>query len=213
MNDYQQLITLIVSVVILVVISIFVFFFGGVSNDLSTLESEVTSLENDLAVKRDGIQKDKENIIYKTTGIRPYQIRDDLKYFEEYIKPAFEWVDGETYNESREKYVKDLGEKSSFVDTYLIENIEIDGYTYVDVNDIKSKYVKTELYPLQNSDSDKVIDYLGVVQFYVYEEEQDLKGLSRLPLNKAFLRFTMEDSESGDERVVRKLSAESGFTY
>ena len=48
---------------------------NSVETDLSILQDEMTSLSNDLAVKRQGEQKVRNEVIYRTTGIHPETVR------------------------------------------------------------------------------------------------------------------------------------------
>ncbi len=191
------------------VISVFMGYREDVqSNDeIETLQTEATQLRSEVLARRDEERILKNKVIYETTGIDPDTIRKDKVIYEDFIKPAFEWTNGEEYDEVRADYIERLGENSSFVSTYIAENIKVDDYNFVDVKGIKSKYLSSEVYPLDSRDGS--MDYLGVVQYYVYKESQDLVGVNRLPSSTAIVRYTI--SGDGDLRTVSNIEAIHGI--
>lgn len=180
------------------------------SNELlNERTDEISRLRNQLGLRRESEQKIREKVIYETTGIDPERIRKDTSAFEDFIEDAFTWTSGEEYDQMRDEYIEHLGEESPFVQTYLAENMKKDGYNYVDTFNMKSKYVTKDTYPLE--DRDGVMDYLGVVEYYLYNEKKDLVGINRLSTSKAFIHYSVHVDDDGN-RLISNVSADPGFS-
>ena len=182
---------------------------NSVETDLSILQDEMTSLSNDLAVKRQEEQKVRNEVIYRTTGIHPETVRKDTTIFKEFISPAFTWSSGEEYDEMRAEYISLLGENSPFIDVYIVENLKVDDFNYIDINNLKSTISNVDIYPLVERDG--VMDYMGVVEYYLYNEDADLVGHNAhtTTTSKAMVKFTMNGE--GDARTVTNMTADAGF--
>lgn len=177
------------------------------SSKLDVLKAETTKLNNNLAVQREKEQKVRNDVIYKTTGIHPETVRSDGKIVTSFITDAFTWTSGEEYDAVRTEYIEKLGKDSPFVKTYLAENLTVDQYNYIDVNDLKSTFLDIDLYPLVERDG--AMDYLGVVEYYIYKDDDDLVGKDRLDSSEAIVKLTI--TGEGDSRVVSTLTADPGF--
>lgn len=174
---------------------------------LAGLQSEATQLRNELNLKREAEQVVRNEVIYETTGINPETVRKDKPLVSEYIDPAFTWTNGEDYNEAREHYSTLLGSNTEFVETYLAPNLEVDGHNYIDLHGLKSRLVDLELYPLNSSGSS--MDYLVVVEYFMYKDDADTVSQGRLQTSKALINLTV--TGEGDDRNVVSIEANPGF--
>ena len=194
-------------VIFMIGLAVGLFNHQGVKTDITALQVQVTTMNNDLEVKRREEQSVRNEVIYKTTGIHPQTVRNDRTIFIDFIEPAFTWTNGAEYDEVRANYVSLLGENSPFLSVYLVENMKVEDYNYVDVNSIKSLYTGAEIYPLEERDG--VMDYLGVVEYYLYNKDSDLVGQNQLTTSKAIVKFTVNGE--GDQRTVTDVRADAGF--
>lgn len=174
---------------------------------VSALQNEATALRNELKLKREAEQVVRNEVIYETTGINPERVRTDRTLVSDYIGPAFTWTDGEAYNEARDHYLTLLGDNSQFVDIYLAPNLEVDGHNYIDLHELKSRLVEVELFPLDSEGSS--MDYLAVVEYFMYKEDADLTSQGRLQNSKALVNLTV--TGEGDDRNVVRIEANPGF--
>ena len=180
---------------------------SGISNEVAELEVKAIGLRNDLEVKRHAEQQVRNEVIYQTTGINPQTVQADTTLVQEFITPAFSWVDGEEYNEARSHYGDLLGENSSFVNVYLAPNIEIDGHSYIDVFELKSELVGVELFALDGVDN--TMEYLAVVDFFMYKDSAELSDRNKLQKSTALINISVVGE--GDERTVMSMDAKPGF--
>lgn len=182
---------------------------SGATADLATLQDEVSSLSNNLALKRQEDQKVRNEVIYRTTGIHPETVLKDTTLFRDFVEPAFTWSSGEEYDVMRDEYIKQLGQDSPFVSVYLAENLKVDDHNYIDVNNLKSTMSSVDIYPLVERDG--TMEYMGVVDYYLYNEADDLvgQGAQSTTTSKAIVKFTVNGE--GDGRTVSNIRADAGF--
>lgn len=178
-----------------------------VNSTVMSLETEATQLRNDLKLKRDAEQQVRNEVIYQTTGINPKTVQDDTLIVKEYLTPAFKWTDGEGYNKARAHYANLLGENNKFVEVYLAPNLEEDGHNYVDLHELKSDLINVELYALNSVDTS--MDYLAVVEFFMYKDNSDLVGQGALQSSTALINLTVTGTD--DARTVVSVDAKPGF--
>ena len=198
-----------VGLIIMVALMIYASMSGSdVQANVGELQNEVTQLSNELGVKRQEEQQVRNEVIHQTTGIHPQTVREDTQLAESFLRPAFTWTSGEEYDEIRDEYIQLLGSDSSFVNVYLAENLTVDDFNYIDVNELKSEFMGMDVYALEERE-DKAMDYLGVVDYYLYKDEADLLGADQLTTSKAIVKFTVLGE--GDMRDVSEVFADPGF--
>lgn len=179
-------------------------------SDVSELQNRVVDLTNKLEIRRNDESTIKNNIIYKTTGIDPSRVTRDKVIAETFFEPAFSWTSGEEYDQARATYRDVLGADNPFVDVYLAENLTVDQYNYIDVNELHAAYDSLDVYALEQREDGNAIDYLGVITYYMVKGSSDLVQRSRLTSSQAIVRYTI--SGEGNDRTVRNVIAYPGFT-
>lgn len=181
---------------------------GSGQSEVLALTDDVSTLTNQLAVRRTDDADVRQEVIYKSTGIDPELVISDTKLAESFFEPAFTWTDGESYDEARAEYSELLGSDSPFVSTYLAENLKVDEYNYIDLNELMTSFDALDVYALDESDTR--MDYMGVITYYMMKSTDDNVDKSTLTTSQAIVRYTIDGTDK--DRTVTDVVAYPGFS-
>jgi len=202
--------------VIMVIFAVYGGFFhrGEITelNDtLTTMRADMDAMEDSIRTLNNENQETVDNVLAEVSGLHKDTVESDTAFIVDYFKPAFHWTHGEEYDAVRQTYIDDLGEKSAFVTSYLIENPKVlmDGveYNLIDYNSMRSTYDGIEVYPL--SVRDGAVEYMAILTYYVHKEASDLTDRDKLRESRAVIRFSLAGPE--DSRVISNVEAWSGI--
>lgn len=181
---------------------------NAATDELVDLENQVTELNDTISKRQTEESTTRQEFIYKSTGIDPSVVTADTQVAESFFTPAFNWKSGEDYDTARTDYGKQLGEDNPFVTTYLAENLKVDQYNYIDVNELQAEYQTIDVYALEERGN--AMDYLGVISYYMIQSEKDLAAGDQLTTSQAIVRYTVDGI--GKERTITDVVAYPGFS-
>lgn len=209
-EEHRQLSFLLFSIASLI-FAVGSLFIGGSDQDVQAdLADELADLNNQLAVTTREQEEQVNAIIYEQTGVNPGDVDEDRALATEFFTPAFNWRSGEEYNTARNEYIDRLGEDSTFVQTYITENREVEGYNYIDLYDLGAKFESMSVYAL--AEHDGAIEYIGIVRYYMLQNEEDLANTGELSGSQAIIRFRVNEGAEGSDRYISNITAYPGFS-
>lgn len=177
------------------------------SRQLTMLEkqAEERNIDIDIGNYDQVVEQEETEII-----ITEERVDIDEAFAQEYFTPAFEWTSGEQYDEMREHYVRLLGEDSSFIQTYIVEDIKIDTnegeLSFIDHNDLKSKMDSFAAIPIEVEGKDR-IRYVAFIVHYMHKDESDLVNLDALNESEAIVEFTIIGEGNSENREIVDVEA------
>ncbi|MBN6206559.1 hypothetical protein JYK21_08840 [Ralstonia pickettii] len=176
------------------------------SQQLTMLEKQAADKNIDLNIEKSEHateQEESEIIITKE------RVDGDEVLAKEFFTPAFDWTSGEQYDEMREQYVSLLGENSSFVDTYIVENIKIETnegeLSYIDQKELRSKMHSLTAIPVE-IEEDR-IQYVAFIVHYMHKDQKDLVNLDALDKSEVIVEFTISGDENSSNRKIEDVEA------
>lgn len=176
------------------------------------LKSTLAGLDRAIAEKQVAIDAEKNEAIVEVTGLDPKQILSDTDSANRFFAPAFTWTSGSAYDAARDAFIESLGESNSFTKSYMPENTKIDSddgeLNYIDFKEIKSYMDGLVIVPMTMDEGR--IRYVGIVNYYVYKDAQDLNNLSVLAPSSAIIEFTVADTDGN--RTVSEVEGRAGFS-
>ncbi len=184
------------------------------SQQTSDLSGEVILLEKKAKEKNididieidDKVTEQREEEILITEE----RIEKDTELAKEFFTPAFDWKSGEQYEDMREQYISLLGEDSTFVESYIVEDVKIatnDGdLSYVDHQNLKSDMHSLTVIPVEMEGKDR-IRYVAFIVHYMHKDKKDLVNLDALNESEAIVEFTIIGDEKSDNREIVDVEA------
>lgn len=176
------------------------------SQQLTMLEKQAAEKNIDINIKKSdhaAAQEEAEMIITEE------QVDNDEILAKEFFTPAFDWTSGEQYDEMREQYVSLLGENSSFVDTYIVENIKIETnegeLSYIDQNELRSKMHSLTAIPVEIK-GDR-IRYVAFIVHYMHKDQKDLVNLDALDKSEVIVEFTITGDKNSSNQEIADVEA------
>lgn len=179
----------------------------NLSEQVIVLKEEAKEKNIDVDIENINIAaKEKEEELLITTE----QIERDTELAKEFFIPAFDWYSGEQYDEMREKYTSLLGENSSFIKSYIVDNTTIetnDGdLSFIDHENLKSKFHSFTAIPVEMVGKDR-IRYVAFIVHYMHQSKADLVNLDALNESEAIVEFTIINDENSDEHEIVDVEA------
>lgn len=177
------------------------------SEQIVVLEKKAKEKNIDVDIEDAGnLTEAKEEEILITTE----QIEQDAELAKEFFSPAFDWESGEQYDDMRERYISLLGEDSSFVESYIVENTKIDTndgeLSFIDHESLKSKFHTLTAIPLEMEGKNR-IRYVAFIVHYMHQNKEDLNNLDALNASEAIVEFTIVGDGTSDEREIVDVEA------
>lgn len=201
---------LILGVIALVGVSISGFMLyrnAQVDTKYKELQTTYKNMQSEIERNRKSNVKIVEQVEKNIQGVSNQQLVQDKKLASLYFSPAFSWKSGDEYDLVRKRYMDELGADSQFVQNYLKENIRVDvadksiRNNDIDIQGLKSNFDNIVLYPTTWK-ADGTITYIGVIQYYVYKDKDDLNDKSGLLKSRALVEFTVTGQNAKDRRVT-----------
>ena len=194
-------------------------FFMNQSKDMHELEAQIAEAQSETSqierqsqeAKAEASQKARRAAI-EATGLDPVIVEDDVEDARDFFTPGFSWTSSGEYNSAREHFINTLGEDNVLTEEYIPEDITIeteDGtLSYIDHMGVKYEVETMNITPLL-VEGEQTVRYLAIIQFYMYEESEDLTNTSALTPTFAVVEFTMSGPEG--QRQVSEVDAWGGF--
>lgn len=178
---------------------------------VARMDNQIADKKNQLAVQKQKVDDVRVKVVEQQLGIQPKQLDRDQRLIRDFIKPAFEWKNGEEYESHRQAYIKQFGKDNSFIQKYMTQNTKVkngsETINKIDVFKMKSTFHDAIIYPMNKEQNGTAINYFIFVEFYVYQNDSDLQHANTMEKSKALLQVRVTGEEGN--RVVSGLEGYS----
>lgn len=160
------------------------------SNELNITQQTYNQLEE--KNQRIALKQMTEKIIVDQTGAPSSMLKKESELIKTVFKTATTFKDGASYQKNRND-LKQLVTAPNFFETYVPEDVDVTGNSYVDGLSAKSIFVSANIYQLETSH-----EYLTIIESipYTRDETMDIKDLDSL--NKQVAGFIITVSKNGE---------------
>ena len=185
----------------------------NLNNELTDAESQLSEIissneENQakLDAARDTYEKKLAQVSISNVGTDSAKIKQETQFITETIKPAYSWIDDNTYNEARGTIESQIGSDNIFMKN-ILPSLDAE-HISLNEQDLHMKCMKFHVFPATKAKGHSA--YYALVEYIQYYGE-DIQKQDHLTRNRHILYVVMDSSDK--IKSIKATSAEDIRVY